>query len=119
MAELYQGDLPRLLGELRSLVDQSTPLTDDHYPSLKELTGERAHIFKIGHSLRHLSASVGDMQKIIESAEHGELLDSELIYRKIASAMFSLLKLTRVTRVGLDVIVLYIEEIAEKENNKK
>ena len=81
------------LNELIALVADATPTTAQQYPALKELTGANAENFLLGHSLRHLSGSTGDLQKIIEGAEHDSVVDKELFKRKLFSAQFSLCKL--------------------------
>lgn len=115
MENLYQGELPVLLEKLKLKVDKVTPLYSEHYPALAQLTSDNAETFKIGHSLRHLSSSVGDMQKIIENAEHGGKIDRDRMYKKMSSVLFSLLKLSKVIKVNMEVIVLGVEEMVEKE----
>jgi hypothetical protein len=113
--KLHETALPRLLDQLRGMVDEATPLNPESYPALVELTGQNAEAFKIGHSLRHLSSSVGDMQELIENAEHGGKIDYDVMIKKISSATFSLLKLMSVTKASPTVVIQRVVAMAEKE----
>lgn len=79
--------------QLINLCKYAAPLTPEEYPDLKYLPQERHQRYLVGHSLRHLSASTGAMQKMVENAEHGEPFDEKEVRRKVVSAMFTICKL--------------------------
>jgi hypothetical protein len=107
---------------LIQLVNDATPLTGDEYPALKELslTSNRLN-FIVGHSLRHLSSSTGQMQKIVEHAEHGGILSFTEMSDKIVSALFSLLKLCHTLDMDEDDLIRGLEKMVNeyKENSGK
>lgn len=107
------------LDQLIALVASATPLTKEAYPALGELTGERKVAFKIGHSLRHLSSSSGDMQKTIGDAEHGDPIDIALLRRKVFSASFSICKLCEILGISGKQLMEGVENLVEIEKAHK
>ncbi len=100
--------------ELIDLIASVTPLTPEQYPALGQLTGEPRENFIIGHSVRHLSAFTGAMQKAIENAEHGEPLDKKTIARKITACSFAIYKLCEVMKISGDEWAREIESMANE-----
>lgn len=101
--------------QLIDLVHSSTPLTEDNYPALAQLSGDPKENFLVGHSLRHLSKSVGKMHAFVENAEHGGELKKEEIKEKIIASCFSLCKLCAILGVSGNDLVEGIAKMAEYE----
>jgi hypothetical protein len=101
--------------QLIDLVHSSTPLTEDNYPALAQLSGDPRQNFLVGHSLRHLSKSVGKMHAFVENAEHGGELKKEEIKEKIIASCFSLCKLCAILDISGNDLVESIAKMAEKE----
>lgn len=101
--------------QLIDLVHSSTPLTEDNYPALAQLSGDPRENFLVGHSLRHLSKSVGKMHAFVENAEHGGELKKEEIQEKIIASCFSLCKLCAILGVSGNDLVEGIAKMAENE----
>lgn len=101
--------------QLIDLVHSSTPLTEDNYPVLAQLSEDPRENFLVGHSLRHLSKNVGKMHAFVESAEHGGELKKEEIKEKIVASCFSLCKLCAILGVSGNELVESIAKMAEKE----
>jgi hypothetical protein len=105
--------------QLIDFVHSSTPLTEDNYPVLAQLSGDPREHFIVGHSLRHLSKSVGKMQAFIEAAEHGESLNKEKLKEKVIAASFSICKLCAVLGISGDELVAGVAGMAQKETDKE
>jgi hypothetical protein len=103
---------------LIDLVNLATPLTPEHYPALAQLSGNPRENFIVGHSIRHLSKSVGKMQAVIESAEHGDQLDKKQIEEKLAAATFSICKLCSVLGITADKLADGVYEMVKAEQSR-
>ncbi len=101
--------------QLIDFVHSSTPLTEDNYPALAQLSGNLKENFLVGHSLRHLSKSVGKMHAFVESAEHGGELNKEEIKQKIIASCFSLSKLCAILDISGNDLVGGVYQMAEEE----
>lgn len=98
--------------QLINLCAYAAPLTKEEYPDLQYLPEERHRRHLVGHSLRHLSSSTGQMQKLVEHAEHGELFDEKAVRQLIASAMFTICKLCEVMDIKGRSLVWMVRGVA-------
>jgi hypothetical protein len=105
--------------QLIDFVHSSTPLTPENYPALEQLLGEPRENFLVGHSLRHVSKSVGKMQGLVETAEHGGKLDKEELKKKIFASSFSLCKLCAILGISGNELIDGVYQMAEEEGKNE
>jgi hypothetical protein len=97
------------LGEFVDLIGRRWPYDEKNYPGFGALDAGKQRTFIAKHSLLHMNKSLGKIAKEVEAADHGELLNEQMLRIATAKMLVNVLKLAYELHMEPDGI----EDLAE------
>lgn len=81
------------LGDLMTHIGLTWPYDEKNYPGFDALDERGRRAFMAKHSLLHMNKSLGKIAKEVESADHGQKLDEQMLRIATAKMLVNVLKL--------------------------